>query len=62
MNGLLVDLGDTAGLAAAIERVLVEEGLAERLGEGAASAAARWVSTPEEYSARVAAVVEAVLG
>ena len=62
VNGLLVDLGDTAGLAAAIERVLVEEGLAERLGEGAASAAARWVSTPEEYSARVAAVVEAVLG
>jgi glycosyltransferase involved in cell wall biosynthesis len=60
-NGLLVDLGDTAALAAAIERVLVEEELAERLGEGAAAAAARWVSTPEEYAGRVAAVVEAVL-
>jgi hypothetical protein len=41
--------------------VLVEDGLAARLGEGAAAAAQQWVSTPEEYAGRVLAVVEAVL-
>src|SRR5262249_49583349 len=61
VSGLLVGLGDTHALAAAIERVLSEDGLAERLGEGAAAAAERWVSTPEEYADRVFAVVEAVL-
>lgn len=61
VSGLLVDLGDTEALAAAIERVLIEDGLAARLGDGAAVAAGRWVSTPEEYAGRVLAVVEAVL-
>ena len=61
VSGLLVDLGDTEALAAAIERVLVDDGLAARLGEGAAAAAEQWVSTPEEYAGRVLAVVEAVL-
>ena len=61
VSGLLVELGDTEALAAAIERVLVEEGLAARLGEGAGAAAGRWVSTPDEYADRVLAVVNAVL-
>jgi glycosyltransferase involved in cell wall biosynthesis len=61
VSGLLVDLGDTGALAAAIERVLTEDGLAARLGDAAAAAAERWVSTPEEYAGRVEAVVEAVL-
>jgi len=62
VSGLLVDLGDAEALAAAIERVLVEDGLAARLGEGAAAAASQCVSTPEEYADRVLAVVEAVIG
>jgi len=61
VNGLLVDLGDTAALAAAIERVLTDDELAARLGAGAAADAAHWVSTPAEYAGRVADVVEAVL-
>jgi glycosyltransferase involved in cell wall biosynthesis len=60
-SGLLVDLGDTEALAAAIERVLTEDGLAARLGEGAGAAAEQWVSTPDEYADRVLAVVNAVL-
>ena len=61
VSGLLVELGDTQALDAAIERILTEEGLGSRLGEGAAAAAGQWVSTPEEYADRVLAVVEAVL-
>jgi glycosyltransferase involved in cell wall biosynthesis len=61
VSGLLVDLGDTRALAGAIERVLVEDGLAARLGEGAGAAAERWVTTPHEYADRVLAVVNAVL-
>jgi glycosyltransferase involved in cell wall biosynthesis len=61
VSGLLVDLGDAHALAQAIERVLTEDGLAARLGEGASAAAGKWVSTPEEYAGRVLAVVEAVL-
>jgi glycosyltransferase involved in cell wall biosynthesis len=61
VSGLLVELGDTEGLAGAIERVLIEDGLASRLGENAGSAAEQWVSTPDEYAGRVLAVVNAVL-
>jgi glycosyltransferase involved in cell wall biosynthesis len=60
-NGLLVEPGDAAALAAAIERVLAEPGLAERLGAGAERAAPHWLSTPEQFAARVLAVVESVL-
>jgi glycosyltransferase involved in cell wall biosynthesis len=62
VSGLLVELGDTGALAAAIERLLTEDGLAARLGEGAGAAAEQWVSTPDEYADRVLAVVGAVLG
>jgi glycosyltransferase involved in cell wall biosynthesis len=61
VSGLLVELGDTEALAGAIERVLTEDGLASRLGEGAGAAAGQWVSTPDEYAGRVLAVVNAVL-
>lgn len=60
-TGLLVPPGDPYALAAAIERALFEEGLAERLGAEASGAAARWISTPDEYADRVLAVVESVL-
>jgi glycosyltransferase involved in cell wall biosynthesis len=60
-NGLLVEPGDARALAAAIERILVEPGLAERLGAGAAEDAARWRSSPDEYADRVLAVVQSVL-
>jgi glycosyltransferase involved in cell wall biosynthesis len=61
VNGLLVEPGDPDGLARALERILDEDGLAERLGEAAGAASARWVSTPEEYAANVRAVVDATL-
>ena len=60
-NGLLVEAGDARGLADAIERVLFEDGLAERLGASAYEDAPRWLSTPDEYADRVLAVVQSVL-
>jgi glycosyltransferase involved in cell wall biosynthesis len=60
-NGLLAEPGDARGLADAIERILTEPGLAEKLGEGAHASAAQWVSTPDEYADRVFAVVQSVL-
>ena len=60
-NGLLVAPGDPYALAASIERVLFEEGLAARLGAAAHESAARWRSTPDEYADRVLAIVESVL-
>jgi glycosyltransferase involved in cell wall biosynthesis len=60
-NGLLVPPGDAQALAAAVERVLFEDGLAERLGAAALASSAQWVSTPDEYAERVLAVVQSVL-
>jgi glycosyltransferase involved in cell wall biosynthesis len=60
-NGLLVAPGDHEALAGAIERLLFEPGLAERLGAAAHESAGRWVSTPDEYADRVLHVVESVL-
>jgi glycosyltransferase involved in cell wall biosynthesis len=60
-NGLLVEPGDAVVLADAIERVLFEPGLAERLGAAAHEDAPRWQSTPGEYADHVLAVVESVL-
>ncbi len=61
VNGLLVEPGEPAELAAAIERMLREQGLAERLGLAAQETAGAWTSTPERYAADVLAVVERAL-
>jgi glycosyltransferase involved in cell wall biosynthesis len=61
VNGLLVEPGDTTALAAAIERVLRDRELAQRLGTAGHETALRWVATPEEYADNVLAVVRSVL-
>jgi glycosyltransferase involved in cell wall biosynthesis len=61
VNGLLVEAGDAAGLAGAMERLLTDDELARRLGAAGHESAAAWTSSAEEYAARVLAMVEAVL-
>jgi glycogen synthase len=60
-TGLLVQPGDAAALAAAIERVLAEPGLAERLGAAAHEESSQWLSTPAEFADRVLATVQQLL-
>ena len=57
-NGLLVEPENEAALADALERVLHDRELAERLGAGARASAERWIATPEEYAARMRALVD----
>jgi len=57
-NGLLVEPGDADALAGAIERVLSDRALSERLGAAARASAEPWLQTPEEYAARMRALVE----
>jgi len=59
-NGVLVPPGDSAALAEALARVLGDRELAERLGSGAHVSAADWIATPEEFAARLRALVESV--
>ena len=61
-EGLLVEPGDVEGLARALVRVLSDRSFAEQLGDAAARRFADWRSTPEEFAARVRAVVDAALG
>lgn len=61
-NGLLVEPGDTAGLAAALVRLLSDRELAERLAEGAAASVERWAASPEEFAERQAELIERVAG
>jgi glycosyltransferase involved in cell wall biosynthesis len=61
-NGLLVDPGDTNGLAEALVRLLSDRALAERLGAAAHGGAALWTITPEEFARRLRALVELVVG
>jgi glycosyltransferase involved in cell wall biosynthesis len=60
VNGLLVDPGDTNGLAEALVRLLTDRELAERLGAGAQAGAERWTISPEEFAQRLRALVERV--
>jgi hypothetical protein len=60
-SGILVPQDDPAALAGALERVLGDRALAERLGAGARAAAQPWRQTPEEWAARTRALVERVL-
>jgi glycosyltransferase involved in cell wall biosynthesis len=57
-SGILVDPDDPRALADAIVRVLSDRGLAERLGAAAHESAGAWLQTPEEYAARMRALVE----
>jgi glycosyltransferase involved in cell wall biosynthesis len=56
-NGLLVEPGDTDGLAAAIVRLAGDRALAERLGAGAHASAALWTISPAEFAERLRALV-----
>lgn len=57
VSGVLVDPSDPGALADALVRVLSDRQIAERLGAGAAEAAAAWLQTPEEYARRVRELV-----
>jgi glycosyltransferase involved in cell wall biosynthesis len=56
-NGLLVTPPDPAALADALVRVLSDPALAQRLSGGARTTVDDWVATPDEYAARLAALV-----
>jgi glycosyltransferase involved in cell wall biosynthesis len=56
-NGLLVPPQDSQALAEALLRLLSDPVLAERMAAGAAAAADDWVASPEEYAARLEALV-----
>lgn len=60
VNGLLVEPGDTEGLARAIQRLLTDGELAQRLGTAGHASVGRWVATPDEYADNVLALVEKV--
>jgi glycosyltransferase involved in cell wall biosynthesis len=60
VTGLLVPPADAEALAAALERVLVEPGLASSLGSAAHASVGPWRATPAEYARRVRALVDAV--
>ncbi len=60
MNGLLVEPGDVAALAAALERVLGDRQLAERLSNAARSSVDPWLLTPQDYAERTRVLVEKV--
>ena len=55
VSGILVDSNEE--LARALERVLSDRALAERLGAAARDAAAPWLQTPQEYAQRVRELV-----
>jgi glycosyltransferase involved in cell wall biosynthesis len=61
-NGLLVEPGDTAALADALVRVLSDPTLAERLGAGAQASTGLWTISPEEFAARLRALVKRIAG
>lgn len=60
-NGLLVEPGDPAELAARIIRLCSDRALLERLAAGSRASAAPWLATADEYAQRMGALVERVL-
>jgi glycosyltransferase involved in cell wall biosynthesis len=61
-NGLLVNPDDAVELADALVRILSDRTFAERLGAAARRTGEAWGVTPQEYAARVRALVDGVLG
>jgi glycosyltransferase involved in cell wall biosynthesis len=62
VNGVLVEPGDTNALADALARVLTDRELAERLASGALASASLWTISPEDFAARLRALVERIAG
>lgn len=60
VSGLLVPPGDAGALAAALERVLLEPGLASSLGAAAHASVGPWLAPPAVYARRVRALVDVV--
>jgi glycosyltransferase involved in cell wall biosynthesis len=58
VNGLLVAPGDATALAAALESLLTDHVLVERLAAGAAASAASWIGPARRYPARMRALVD----
>jgi len=61
VQGLLVDSEQTQELADALVRVLSDRALAERLGAAAHARFPQWNQTPDEFAARLRALVDTVL-
>ena len=62
VNGLLVEPGNVTALADALVSVLADHDLAARLGAGAEASSGMWTITPEEFAARLRALVEQTAG
>jgi glycosyltransferase involved in cell wall biosynthesis len=60
-QGLLVDPEDTDALAGALQRVLTDRSLAQRLGARAHASFPKWNQTPEQFAQRLRALVDSVL-
>jgi glycosyltransferase involved in cell wall biosynthesis len=60
-QGLLVDPGDVGALTDALASVLSNRELAERLGSAARARFPEWHQTPEQFAARLRALVDTVL-
>jgi glycogen(starch) synthase len=61
-EGLLVEVDDVDGLASALERVLSDRALAERLGAAAHARFEEWNQSAEQWAQRMRALVDASLG
>jgi glycosyltransferase involved in cell wall biosynthesis len=61
VDGILVPPGDTGGLVEALERVLTDRELAERLGAGAKDAFDAWRTTPQRFASQMRELVDAAL-
>jgi glycosyltransferase involved in cell wall biosynthesis len=60
-QGLLVDPEDTDALADALVRVLSDRALAKRLGAAAYARFPEWNQTPDQFAARLRALVDSVI-
>ena len=61
VEGLLVPPADSTALAVALERVLADRELAERMGAAARERYGDWHSTPEQLAGEMRALVEAAV-